>query len=80
MHADTLKYYPFTYATNGEKLAKLNDSIRKEAGTIMLLDFPAFSKTSGIWLLVNQCSVLKTFSDKGKVLAYIFDCRNIKGK
>ncbi len=56
----------------------LLEQFKKNSGTVVFIDFPTLNKQGPLWKTIQQCNEIKKFSDKGKTVAYIFDCDKLK--
>jgi len=57
-----------------EKSKELENKIKKQGGTIIMIDFPELSKKGRLWQTIKTCKQIKTFEDKGKPIGRVFDC------
>ena len=77
------KLYPdrikiMQYRIDDKTIDYFSDNLSKEGGTIVFLDFTAKIKKEDLDKIEN-CNLIKTFSDKGQTLGYIYECfMNVK--
>jgi len=48
--------------------------IDKNHPTVAVIDYPQINKQSYLWQRLLRCDLVKTFSDKGTTLGYVFNC------
>lgn len=73
------EFIPISFVDDTEeKSNKLSADIKKQGGTMIVIDFPQLSKTGPLWKTINKCKQTKTFSNKNLTLGYVFDCAENK--
>jgi hypothetical protein len=61
-----------------ENLGEIIPVLDMNGGTVVLIDFPGFSRNTEAWRLLSNCTEIKTIADKNKTLVYVYHCE--KGK
>ncbi len=60
------------------EIAALLERLEKSGGTILYFDQALLFKKTEQYETLSSCDIVKTFSDKGADIGYIFDCSKLK--
>ncbi|MFH1054130.1 MAG: glycosyltransferase family 39 protein [Candidatus Woesearchaeota archaeon] len=70
---DDIRFLDFHNDT-AEKAAVLGQELGEERASVLFIDFPSIDKEGNLFKTLNECKKRKTFSDKGTIIGYVFEC------